>query len=184
MVEGKPKGSALRTFAEFAVVIIVALALAWCITTFVVQPYEIPSESMLETIQVEDRVLSEKITYRFNDPQPGDIVTFHSVEDWDTILIKRVIAVGGQTVDFVDGDGYVYVDGKRLDEPYTLGKPSLDRDSGVDYPYTVPEGEIWVMGDNRTNSSDSRVFGSVPVENLTGKAFARYWPIDRIGALS
>ena len=99
------------------------------------------------------------------------------------MLIKRVIAVGGQTVDL--RDGAVYVDGEKLDEPYTEGKQSkpLSNSNGITYPYKVPEGEIWVMGDNRTNSLDSRVFGSVPVENVTGHAFWRYWPLSSFGSL-
>jgi signal peptidase I len=93
--------------------------------------------------------------------------------------------VGGQTVDLVDGK--VVVDGKVLDEPYTRGKPSfpLDQMAGVHfgYPYTVPEGSVWVMGDNRTSSLDSRHFGVVPQEDLIGKALFRFLPLDRFGAL-
>ena len=97
------------------------------------------------------------------------------------MLIKRVIATGGQTVDL--RDGAVYVDGVRLDEPYTQGKPSNDLNSGIQYPYVVPEGYVWVMGDNRTNSADSRAFGAVNMEDITGRAVFRYWPLDRIGTL-
>ena len=97
------------------------------------------------------------------------------------MLIKRVIATGGQTVDL--RDGVVYVDGVPLDEPYTQGKPSNDLNSGITYPYTVPEGHVWVMGDNRTNSADSRAFGAIPLESVTGHAVLRYWPLDRIGTL-
>ncbi|MGI6032519.1 MAG: signal peptidase I [Coriobacteriales bacterium] len=179
------KKSALGAFLEFVVIVAMAAVIAWVVVTFVVQPYEIPSESMTDTIEVGDRVLSEKVSYHFEDPKQGDIITFHDVEDYDRILIKRVIAVGGQTVDLKNGD--VYVDGEKLDESYTEGKPSypLESETGEDiqYPYTVPEGEVWVMGDNRTNSMDSRAFGSVPVSNITGHAVVRYWPLDRIGSL-
>ena len=92
--------------------------------------------------------------------------------------------MGGQTVDLVDG--VVYVDGEPLDESaYTGGKPSypLDGPAQIQYPYTVPEGCIWCMGDNRTNSSDSRYFGAVPVSSVTGRAFFTYWPISSIGPL-
>lgn len=163
-------------------VVVVALVLAWGITNFIAQPYEIPSGSMEDTIEIGDRVLSEKVSYRMGEPSYGDIVTFHDVEDYDRILIKRVIATGGQTVDLKDGT--VYVDGQALSESYTQGKPSYElTGSTIAFPYTVPEGYIWVMGDNRTNSQDSRWFGAVPVSNITGRAFFRYFPFTRIGGL-
>ncbi len=179
----KKKGSVLGSFTEFVIVVAVAIALAWFITNFVVKPYEIPSESMEDTIMTGDRVLSERISYLGTSPAQGDIVTFTDVEDSSRVLIKRVIAVAGQQVDLKDGS--VYVDGSKLDESYTDDKQSLPLASGHDisYPYTVPEGYIWVMGDNRTNSSDSRYFGAVPVSNVTGHAFFRYWPLERIGPL-
>lgn len=176
-----------RTILEFIIVVAVAFVLAFLITRFVAQPYEIPSQSMMDTLiggesdTPNDRILSEKISYISGEPKQGDIVTFIDVEDPNRTLIKRVIAVGGQTVDLKDGS--VYVDGEKLDEPYTDGKPSYDPETGINYPYTVPDGYIWVMGDNRTNSQDSRWFGPVPVENVTGHAFFRYWPLKRIGTL-
>ena len=179
------KGSGLcSTIIELVVIVIAALAMAWALTTFVVKPYRIPSGSMLETIQLEDRVLSEKISYYTRSPERGDIVTFVDPEDSSRVLIKRVIATAGQTVELKDG--VVYVDGQPLDEDaYTLGKPSYELDSiaGVTYPYTVAQDCIWVMGDNRTDSADSRYFGAVPVSNVTGHAFFTYWPVSSIGFL-
>ncbi len=175
--------SASGSFVEFVVVVAVAIALAWFITNFVVKPYEIPSESMEDTIMTGDRVLSERVSYLGASPAQGDIVTFTDVEDPTRVLIKRVVAVAGQQVELKDGS--VYVDGSRLSEPYTDDKQSLPlvNTHDISYPYTVPEGCIWVMGDNRTNSSDSRYFGAVPVANVTGHAFFRYWPLERIGPL-
>ena len=181
---GNQVGSLRSTIIEFIVIIVVALAMAWALTNFVVKPYRIPSGSMLETIQLEDRVLSEKISYYFGQPSQGDIVTFKDPEDSSRVLIKRVIATAGQTVDLKDG--VVYVDGQALDEDsYTLGKPSYELDSieDVTYPYTVAEDCIWVMGDNRTDSADSRYFGAVPISSVTGHAFFTYWPISSIGLL-
>lgn len=174
------KGSPLRLLIEIVVIIAVAVGLATLFTRFVMQPYEIPSGSMEETIEVGDRVFSEKISYLFGEPAQGDIITFADPYDPDRVLIKRVIATGGQTVEL--RDGVVYVDDVALDEPYTAGKPSYDLNSGIEYPYTVPEGYVWVMGDNRTNSADSRAFGAVPLSSVTGHAVLRYWPLDRIGA--
>ena len=179
-----PRSGIINSVIEFVVIIAVAALLAFGVTNFVVKPYQIPSGSMLETIQLNDHVLSEKISYYTGTPQVGDVVTFVDPEDSSRVLIKRVIATEGQTVDLIDG--VVYVDGEALDEDeYTLGKPSypLDSIANVTYPYTVPEGCIWCMGDNRTNSSDSRYFGAVPISNVTGHAFFTYWPLNRIGFL-
>lgn len=181
--KASPAAELRSTIIEFVVIIASALILVWLITTFVAMPYRVPSGSMLETIQLQDRVISEKISYYGHGPQQGDIVTFADPLDPKTTLIKRCIAVEGQTVDLVDG--VVYVDGEPLEEPYTGGKPSYPEDgpAQIQYPYTIPEGHIWCMGDNRTNSSDSRYFGAVPVDSVTGHAFFTYWPISSIGPL-
>ncbi len=178
-------GGVLRSVFTLVGMVVAVIVLAWGIQTFVMQPYEIPSGSMEDTIMTGDRVFSEKISYYFGEPEQGDIVTFADPEIPSRVLIKRVIATGGQTVDLVDGQ--VYVDGVPLDEPYTGGKPSEPLTpaygTSITYPYTVPEGELWVMGDNRTNSQDSRYFGSIDESSVTGKALIIYWPLNRIGLL-
>ena len=172
---------------KFFAVLVVIFLIAVLIRTFVFSPFEIPSGSMEDTIVPSDMVFSEKISYHFRDPEPGEIVTFADPNKADRTLIKRVIAVGGQTVDLQDGS--VYVDGKKLDEPYTKDStpssyPLTASDgSSIEYPYTVPQGEIWVMGDNRTESADSRYFGSVPISSVSGHANLRYWPLERISFL-
>lgn len=175
----------LSTFASFLIMIATVLVAYFGLRTFVVGTYEIPSGSMLDTIQIGDRVFSEKVSYYFRDPEQGDIITFADPENPQRTLIKRVIAVGGQTVDLKDG--YVYVDGKKLDEPYTEGKQSLPLNTAygvsITYPYTVPDGYLWVMGDNRTNSADSRYFGAVSKDSVTGHANFTFWPLNRIGIL-
>ena len=161
------------------VVIVVVL-----IKLFMFGTYEIPSGSMIDTIEIGDRVISEKVTYLSRDPQPGEIITFADPNMPGRTLIKRVIATEGQTVDLQDGK--VVIDGKALDEEYTDGKPSypLDKTSvTITYPFTVPDDCLWVMGDNRTESADSRYFGAVPVNTVSGHAVFTYWPIDRIGQL-
>ena len=171
--------SFLRWLAELVLMIGLAFILAAVVRTFVVQPFMIPTTSMVPTIEIGERVLANKFIYRFEEPQAGDVVVFDDPTGTVQTLIKRVIAIGGQTVDLVDGK--VVVDGVPLDEPYTYGKPS--EPGPVALPYTVPEGSVWVMGDNRTNSADSRWFEAVPLDRVRGKAFVRYWPLSRIDTL-
>lgn len=177
----KKKTSPFRLIVEVIIIVFVAIGLATVFTRYVMQPYEIPSASMEHTIEIGDRVFSEKVSYLFGDPKQGDIITFTDPSDPNRVLIKRVIATAGQTVDLVDGD--LYVDGVLMDEPYTNGEPSYDLHSDIRYPYTVPEGYVWVMGDNRTNSADSRAFGPVSLDSVTGRAVVKYWPLERIGLL-
>ncbi|MDO5107084.1 MAG: signal peptidase I [Coriobacteriaceae bacterium] len=167
-------------FSGIFFTILLAIVLTFVIRTFAIDSYEIPSGSMEQTIQIGNRVIGEKVTYRFRDPVPGEIVTFDRQQDGKkVILIKRVIAVGGQTIDLVDGA--VYVDGVKLDEPYVGNLPTypLKPDNPsivISYPYTVPEGYIWVMGDNRVNSRDSRAIGPIPVEDVNSRAVLIFWP--------
>ena len=178
----RQRPSILRSFFSLVVMVAFVFGLSWVLRTYVFQPYEIPSGSMEQTIMTGDMVFSEKVTYYFREPEPGDIVTFQDPEIPGRVLIKRCIAVGGQTVT-VDDSGLVYVDGAALSEPYTRGLPSYPLDSDVTYPFTVPEGSIWVMGDNRTNSQDSRYFGAVPVSSVTGRGALVYWPLNNFGLL-
>lgn len=184
--EGKPRREGpLERWGWVVWALVVAAAAAFVLRTFVAMAYVVPTGSMLDTIQEGDVLLGEKVSLNFRDPEPGDVVTFRSPLDGDT-LIKRVIAVGAQTVDLVGG--VVYVDGEALDEPYTEGKPTyslsdLEGSAQISYPYTVPEGTVWVMGDNRTNSKDSRYFGAVSVDDVTSRAVFIYWPLSHIGTL-
>lgn len=168
-----------RWLAELVLMVGLAFLLASGIRTFVIQPYVIPTGSMIPTIELQDRVVANKFIYRFKDPKRGDIVVLDDPTGTVPTLIKRVIATGGQTVDLKDG--LVYVDGVALDEPYTHGQPS--EPMVVQMPYAVPDGYVWLMGDNRTNSADSRVFGAVPLSKIRGEAIFRFWPLDRIGTL-
>lgn len=177
---------------ELALIVAGALVAALLLRVFVCEPFKIPSASMTDTLLVGDRVIGEKLSYRMASPARGDIVTFIDPdidpEEGSQTLIKRVIATEGQTVELVDGA--VVVDGTKLDEPYTEGKksnpierhaPSLSTD--ISYPYTVPTGYVWVMGDNRTNSLDSRYFGAIPVSSITSRAVFRYWPFSGFGTI-
>lgn len=173
------EGSFLRWLAEVAVLLGLAFILAMGLKIFVVQPFIIPSGSMEPTLKIADRVLVNKFTYRFTQPAAGDVVVFTAPDGSGTDYIKRVIAVGGQTV--VIRDGTVSVDGRQLAEPYV--NPAATDHYDTVQPIVVQRGSVFVMGDNRTNSRDSRYFGAQPVSHLLGKAFAVYWPLPRLGTL-
>lgn len=185
---GEDSSSWLRGLLEWIVVFVIALAVFWVVRMLVVEPFTVPTGSMEPTIQIGDNVLGQKVTLRMGqEVKAGDIVIFRNPDTTSDhgILVKRVIATGGQTVDLQNGQ--VYVDGESLDEPYAAGQSyPLDMQAPgmtVSFPYTVPEGSVWLMGDNRENSADSRYFGAVPTENLIAVAFFRYWPLNRIGTL-
>jgi signal peptidase I len=173
--------STARWLIETALLVLLAFALAQGIKMFLVQPFVIPTGSMEPTIAIGNRVLAEKLSFTVlgKTPSYGDIVVFDDPAGQHPQLIKRVIAVGGQTVDVKDGA--VWVDGQKLDEPYIHGEPN--EPGTVPLPITIPQGSVWLMGDNRTNSGDSRFFGPVPVENIRGHAVWTYWPPKAFGPL-
>jgi signal peptidase I len=237
----KKKKSALR---EVAILIVIAVGLYYVLLTFVARPYLIPSESMEPTLHgcygcTGDRIMVDKLTYRFSSPKPGDVIVFKGPPAWDigyksirssnpeirwlqnglsflgfvppdeNDLVKRVIAVGGQTVECRVATGLT-VDNKPLYQPFldpkTLGvNPSVYPCLGPEFgPVAVPPDRLWVMGDNRTHSADSRahctsvpadlqrgvlctgdpVQGTIPVHNVIGKARFIAWPPTRWGGVS
>ena len=180
--------SALRGAFEWIVIVAIALIATFVIRTFVVEPFVVPTGSMEDTIEIGDQILAQKVSLELGQPvKQGDIVVFHNPDGTSEhdVLVKRVIATAGQTVDLQDGK--VVVDGQALDEDYTTGMswPLSVQAPGaqVSYPYTVPDGCVWVMGDNRENSADSRYFGPVDRSDLIAVALVRYWPLNRIGAI-
>jgi len=178
-----------RTVLEYVVLAVVAIAVALLIQAFLVKPYRIPSPSMEDTLLVGDRVLADRVSWRFSDPARGDIVVFHPPVP-GPVLIKRIVGMPGDALSL--RDGAVYVNGKRLAEPYVRrmgGRPEPTKPFGTGLPwalqqlYTVPAGSYFMMGDNRTDSGDSRAFGPIARDQFVGRAFARYWPLGRVGGL-
>jgi signal peptidase I len=172
--------SAARQAVEWVVFIGVALGIALLIKTFLFQAFFIPSESMVPTLKVHDRVLVNKLSYKMHPIHRGDIVVFtrppnepNDIKD----LVKRVIGLPGETVE--GRNGHVYINGKLLEEPY-LPQGTITSTFAV---IKLPTNSIWVMGDNRGNSADSRVFGPIKESSIVGRVFLRIWPLSRIGFL-
>jgi signal peptidase I len=158
-----------------------AAVLAFGIRTFVAEARYIPSSSMENTLEINDRLLIEKISYHFRQPQRGDIVVFSPTEkliqqNFKDAFIKRVIGLPGETIE-VKG-GRVYVNNQPLREKYIKQLPQYDYG-----PVIVPDGQYLVLGDNRNNSYDSHYWGFVPQGNIIGRAAVRFWPINRLGEI-
>ncbi len=182
----------VRSAIEWVAVVVGALVVALVVKTFLFQAFYIPSASMEPTLEKGDRVLVNKLSYDLHDVNRGDVVVFQLPDDEvgpDGIkdLIKRVIGLPGDTIE--TRDGVVYVNDRRLDEPYladgtVTGDPS-DGSNPEIVRQEVPEGRVFVMGDNRDNSHDSRYSdrGPVPIDSIVGRAFVLVWPPGKLGAL-
>jgi len=167
-----------RAILEIVQALALAVVISVVLNLFVVQVTEVRQQSMRPTLEQNDRVLVSKLDYRFAPPLRGDIIVFNPpVPDATIPYVKRVIAVGGETIDLRNGN--VFVNGQQVDIPQAHGTTQPQAPQIV-YPFTVPDGQVFVMGDNRTFSSDSRTFGPVPVGNIIGKVILRFWPFDRL----
>lgn len=231
--ENSPEKKPAPWYIEIPVVIAVTLLAIFLIQTFVGRVYMIPSQSMEPTLHgcegcTGDRIVVDKISYRFGEPEAGDVVVFKGTDSWnqgfvsqrsqngvvralqnmgsyvglvapdENDLVKRIVATGGQTVSCQEGDPAVMVDGSPVDQSYTLSPLAypVDPATGSDAcggayfgPLTVPEDNVFVMGDNRTNSADSRAHigdefqGTIPEENIRGKVQAIIFQFNRIGGV-
>lgn len=202
MAKSKEK-STRGSLIELVTIVVVALGLALGIQAFLVKPFRIPSESMVPTLEIGQRVLVDRVSFRFSDPDRGDVVVFKppagaennscgvqhprdsacpepTEERSDTNFIKRVVGLPGDRLS-VEG-GAVYINGRRQDEPFAQLPPGCDT---CDLPdaIKIPENHYFMMGDNRGASADSRLWGPVPKKWIIGKAFMTYWPPKRIGFL-
>jgi signal peptidase I len=167
-----------RAILEIVQALALAVVISVVLNLFVVQVTEVRQRSMEPTLEQNDRVLVSKLDYRFGPPLRGDIIVFNPpIPDASIPYVKRVIAVAGESVDLRNGN--VFVNGQQIDIPEAHGATQAQAPQIV-YPFVVPEGQIFVMGDNRTFSSDSRTFGPVPVGNIIGKVILRFWPFDRL----
>jgi signal peptidase I len=179
-----PKPSFWQSVWENAKIVMIALVLAFTIRAFIAEPRYIPSDSMFPTLETGDRIVVEKISYRFYSPHTGDIIVFEppgqlQLQGYqkNQAFIKRVIGTSGQIVEVKDG--VVYLDNQPLREDYIFEPPYYNLPA-----LQVPEGQLFVMGDNRNNSNDSHIWGFLPEANIIGKAITRFWPISRIGNIN
>jgi signal peptidase I len=187
---GSAKGGGYRWVIEWAVILMAVLLCTVLLRTYVIQSFYIPSPSMVPTLAVGDRIMVNKLSYDLHDVHRGDIVVFKRppLEQQDfPDLVKRVIGLPGESVS--TKDGHVYINGKLLNEPWLPDSPAsytgaLPDDQHPQYnmpgPVTVPAGHYFVMGDNRTDSEDSRFFGPIPKDLIVGRAMAVVWPLSQI----
>jgi signal peptidase I len=176
--DNKPSG--WQKFKETLQIVGIALLLTFVIRTFIAEPRYIPSESMYPTLTTGDRLVIEKISYRDRTPQQGDIVVFEPPVELgytkEQAFIKRVIAIEGQTVTVENG--IVYVNDRPLQEEYIAEPPAYTLPT-----VSIPQGSVFVMGDNRNNSNDSHIWGFLPRKNIIGRAIFRFFPFDRLGVV-
>jgi signal peptidase I len=173
------KNSFGKSILEIVEIVVIALILSWVLRSFVVEARVIPTGSMLPTIQLQDRVVVDKLFFKWSSLKRGDIVVFHppakafATEDF----IKRVIGLPGDKLEVKNQK--VYINDQPLVEPYIAEAPKYNYG-----PQIIPTGAYFVMGDNRNNSADSHEWGFLPAENITGRALFRYWPFNSFGRLA
>ncbi|MGL6138648.1 MAG: signal peptidase I [Planktothrix sp.] len=178
-----PKKSIWDQIRENIVILAIALGLSLLIRTFVAEPRFIPSDSMFPTLEINDRLVIEKVSYYLKSPQFRDIIVFTPPSQLqeigygaDQAFIKRIIGKPGQTIEVKNGR--VYIDNQPQFERYIAEEPHYQL-----APVKVPENCYFVMGDNRNDSNDSHVWGFLPQENIIGRAVFRFWPIERFGGV-
>lgn len=178
----RPKVWLYRVWKEWGEQLLIALLLAFVIRTFIIGPYKIPTGSMIPTFMIGDRIFVDKVTYRFRPPHRGEIIVFKYPEDKKKDFVKRLIGLPGEEIEIRDGK--IFVNGRPLEEVPYSGRYYYNRDEW-NYGKTgqkikIPGDMFFVLGDNSSQSSDSRNWGFVPKKNLVGKAFFIWWPPDRI----
>jgi len=160
---------------EFARSFLPAILIVACFNLFIAQPRTVDGSSMEPTLDDNDRLIVELMSYRFGDPERGDIVMLRITEGQSSrALVKRIVGLPGDTIEIHDGN--VYINGEKYDEPYVSASTN-----GIMTATLIPDGQYFVMGDNRPISNDSRYFGTVPHQDIIGKVWIRYWPFNLFG---
>lgn len=175
-----PKQSLTSHVLEFIQTLVIFGAIASAIYLFIAQPHKVSGKSMYPNFDNGDYIITDKITYKFEEPKRGDVVVFKNPKDESQDFIKRIIGIPGDKIMVEGGD--VFLNGEKLEQPFL---DSVTTPSGLflqdGQERVVPEGEYAVLGDNRPNSSDSREWGFLPKKEIIGRVFVRYWPKTTIG---
>jgi signal peptidase I len=184
---------------EILILVGVAAVVAILVRAFLLQTFWIPSGSMESTLEINDRVLANKIVYQLREPARGEIVVFRAPPQWRAApggeaYIKRIIAVGGDSIECCDQEGRLIVNGHPLDEPYLFDANGTPEAASTEFVAMVPEGRLWMMGDHRNWSGDSVdhylasdgdvMVATISEDDVIGRAFVRFWPVGRAGSLS
>jgi len=169
-------GRGAKAFFDWALVVVIALVVALGVRTFLLAHFVVEGSSMYSTLETGDRVFVNKVSYRLHDPNRGDVVVLHEIRGTsERDLIKRVIAVGGEEIEMRSCE--VRIGGQLLLEPYLDPTVVTPGNCGGDFgPLIVPEGTVFVMGDNRAGSQDSRALGPILLDDIVGRAFVVFWP--------
>ncbi len=199
MTETQPKRRS-SFWREIPILVVVAVVVAIVVRAFVLQTFYIPSESMEHTLNINDRVLVNKVVYHFREPHRGEVIVFTSPVSWrtdpnETDFIKRIIATAGDRVVCCDSQHRLTINGRSLSEPYIYkdGNGVSDPASEAPFDITVPAGRLWVMGDHRSHSGDSREqflrtrdvnTSTIAEDAVVGRAFVLFWPVGRMSLLS
>jgi signal peptidase I len=170
-----PKRGAVRLVREVLETVLPAILIALLINVFIGQATRVEGQSMEPNLHSDQRLVVEKVSYRFHGPQRFDIVVLKLPSQGDELLIKRVVGLPGETVEI--REGLIYINGEPLDEPFANGDTRPGRNERI----MVPPLHVFVLGDNRNHSNDSRSFGPVPIENIVGRAWVSYWPPEEVG---
>jgi len=181
-----PRRAGLGCLLELVETLALTLVIFFVVQNFVAQPFQVKGESMEHSFEPDDYVLVDKLSPRWDPYSRGDVVVLQPPDGWEverTPFIKRVIGVAGDTIQVKDGQ--VFVNGTALDEPYLFADADGTRQSTTsDEPqWIVPDNDVFVMGDHRQASADSRLFGPIPVASVLGRALIRYWPLAAFGTI-
>lgn len=176
--------SGRNEFWEWTKALLIAIALAVIIRTFLFAPFLVDGQSMVPSLANHERLIVNKFIYFMREPERGEILVFHATPEKD--YIKRVIGLPGETIEFKDDT--LYINGEEQIEPYLQAIKNSYHEDGIPYtndfgPVEVPEGHLFVMGDNRPNSEDSRELGSIPLETVVGRAELVFWPLPEVRLL-
>lgn len=175
-------GSVVLSFFDFIKTVLIIIILAALIRQFVIQPFIVDGQSMEPNFQNNDYLITDKVSYRLHSPSRGEVVIFHPPDNPSVNYLKRIVGVPGDTIAVKNGD--VYVNGKKIIEPYINNNEKTHSPSSGDVEITLKEKEFFVLGDNRNHSRDSREIGPIPISNIVSRIWLRLFPFNTMSAFA